>query len=108
MWVAIATVLLGGLGWGIAYFLFEPLREIVDLRREAQECLIMHGNIAKDAPPDERRTAADAFRRVGAGLVSRHLTAYPWVAWSYGRWLGHPQCRGALNQHWQHHSVRRI
>jgi hypothetical protein len=58
----------------------------VDLRREAQECLIYHGNLAKDAPAEERRAASDAFRRVGTGLVSRHIaTAYPWVRWCCAR-----------------------
>jgi hypothetical protein len=30
----------------------------------------------------DRRAASDAFRRIGAGLVSRYLAAaYPWVRW---------------------------
>lgn len=81
MWSAIATVILGALGWGGARLVFEPMKEIVDIRREAQECLIIHGNLAKDAPGEERRVASDTFRRVGAGLVSRHIAAYPWVRW---------------------------
>jgi hypothetical protein len=77
-----------------ARLLFEPLREIVDLRREAQECVIIFGDLSKDAPPDERRTAAEAFRRIGAGLVSRHIAAWPWVRWFYDRYL-----------HWDIHSA---
>jgi hypothetical protein len=63
------------------------MKEIVDLRREAQDCVIVYGNLAKDAPAEERRAASDAFRRIGAGLVSRHIAGYPWVR---GRcaWLG--------------------
>ena len=82
MWAAIASFVVGVCGWGFAKLLFEPLKEIIDLRREAQECLIFYGNLSKDAPSDERRTAADSFRRVGVGLVSRHIAAYPWVAWA--------------------------
>ncbi|HEV3186040.1 MAG TPA: hypothetical protein VGZ49_14235 [Xanthobacteraceae bacterium] len=73
--------MLGALGWAFAKLLFEPVKEIVDLRREAQEALIVHGNLSKDASPDDRCAAAEAFRRVGAGLVSRGIAAYPWVKW---------------------------
>jgi hypothetical protein len=81
MWSAIASIILGALGWAGAKLLFEPLKEIVDLRREAQENLIVYGNLSKDAPQDDRRMAAEAFRRVGAGMVSRHIAAWPWVKW---------------------------
>lgn len=83
MWTAIATVILGGIGWVVAKLLFEPLKEIIDLRRQAQECLISYGDLSKDAPTDDRRAAADAFRRIGAGLVSRHYAPYPWANWTY-------------------------
>jgi hypothetical protein len=79
MWSAIASVILGVIGWALAKLLFEPLKEIIDLRREAQECLLVYGDLSRDAPSDERHAAAQAFRRVGAGLVSRHLAAYRWV-----------------------------
>jgi hypothetical protein len=87
MWSALASIVLGAVGWWISHLLFEPMKEIVDLRREAQECLIVHGNLAKDAPAEERRAASDAFRRIGAGLVSRHIAAYPWVRRCCA-WLG--------------------
>jgi hypothetical protein len=81
MWSAIASIILGVTGWIIARLLFEPVNEIVGLRRDAQEALIIHGNLTKDAPPEDRRAAADAFRRIGAGLASRYIAAYPWVRW---------------------------
>ena len=90
MWTAIATVILGGIGWIIVKLLFEPLKEIVDLRRQAQECLIAYGDLSKDSPADDRHAAADAFRRIGAGFVSRHYAPYPWANWTYDfilRWL---------------------
>ena len=62
MWAAIASIILGALGWGFARLVFEPMKEIVDLRREAQECLIIHGNLAKDAPAEDRRAASDTLR----------------------------------------------
>lgn len=83
MWSAIASVVLGLCGWGIAKLLFEPLKEIIDLRRKAQECLIVYGDLHKDASPDERREAAETFCRIGAGFVSHHYAAYPWVTWTY-------------------------
>lgn len=87
MWAAIASFIVGGVGWWLAKFLFEPWKEIADYRREAQEALILYGNLAKTAPPEERATASGAFRRIGAALISRHLAAYPWVQWWYRRVL---------------------
>jgi hypothetical protein len=81
MWSVVGTVILGALGWAIAKLIFEPFKEIMDLRRQAQECLILHGYLAADAPPNERLECASEFRKIGAGLVSRHIAAYPWVRW---------------------------
>jgi hypothetical protein len=78
---------LGAIGWAVTKLLFEPLKELIDLRREAQECLIMFGDLKKDATTEERGVAAQAFRRVGAGLVSRHIAAYPWVKWCIARFF---------------------
>jgi hypothetical protein len=87
MWSALASILLGVFGWVIPKLLIEPGKEIFDLRREAQECMIVYGNLSPEAPADERRTAAEAFRRVGSGLVSRHTAAFRWVTWWYERRL---------------------
>jgi hypothetical protein len=82
------TFVLGASGWGFTWLLFEPTKEIMNLRREAQEYLIFHGNLEKkDVPPEERRTASDAFRRIGAGLVSRYAAVYRWVR-PIWLWLG--------------------
>jgi hypothetical protein len=97
MWSALASIVLGAVGWGVTRLLFEPMKEIVDLRREAQECLIVHGNLGKEAPAEERQTASDAFRRIGAGLVSRHLAAaYPWVRWCCALLGGDIHSAGAM------------
>jgi hypothetical protein len=87
MWSGIVMFVLGAGGWMIAKLLFEPMKEITGLRREAQECLIVYGNLSRDAPADERRIAAQTFRRVGAGLVSRHIAAPRWVKWCYEGYL---------------------
>jgi hypothetical protein len=81
-------IFLGVIGWFFTKLMFEPTKELFDLRRETQECLIIHGNVGKDAPAEERRAASDAFRRLGAGFVSRHVAAYPWVRWCWTRWPG--------------------
>lgn len=78
---ALASILFGAFGWFVTHFMVEPMKAILDLRREAQECLIVHGNLAKDAPADDRRAASDKFRGIGAGLVSRHIAGFPWVRW---------------------------
>lgn len=79
----IATLFFGAIGWGVTRLLFEPMTAIVDLRREAMECLLVYGDLPSDAPADQRRQAAETFRRIGAGLVSRHYAAYSWVKWFY-------------------------
>jgi hypothetical protein len=90
-WSTLASILLGGLlgvlGWVIPELVVKPGKEIFDLRREAQECMIVYGDLSKDAPDDEGRAAAKAFRRIGSGLVSRHTAAQRWVNW----WCKHYQ-----------------
>jgi hypothetical protein len=81
MWWSLVTLALGAVGWLTAKFLFEPVKEIYELRRDVQECLLVHGDLSKDAPQEERVAAADAFARLGAGLVARDLAAYRWVRW---------------------------
>jgi hypothetical protein len=85
MFGGLVSIVLGVCGWMIAKLLFEPAKEILELRREAQEYLIIYGNLSADAPLEERRMAADSFRRVGAGLSSRHIAAYPWVRAAFRR-----------------------
>jgi len=98
MWSAIVSPFLGVIGgvvgWVITKLALEPFKEIHDLRREAQECLIVYGNLSKDAPPDDRRAAVEAFRRVGAGLVSRYIASNRAVRW----WCN-------TLQHWDVHSA---
>jgi hypothetical protein len=81
MWSALSSIVLGIIGWWISKLVFEPVKELVDLRRETQEALLLFGNLDKDAPLPEREEAAATFRRLGAGFASRHLAAYPWVTW---------------------------
>ena len=81
MWSALSSIVLGIIGWWISKLVFEPVKELVDLRRETQEALFLFGNLEKDAPIEEREEAAATFRRIGAGFASRHLAAYPWVTW---------------------------
>src|SRR5271166_5386479 len=92
----IISVVCGVCGWMIAKLFLDPVKEILEFRCEAQECLIVYGDLSKDAPTDERRMAAEAFRRVGAGLVSRHNAGYPWVTWCVGRFLWDINSAGAF------------
>ena len=79
--------LVGAFGWGVTKLLFEPVKEIIELRREALECLIIYGDLSKEASAEERQAAGDAFRRAGVGLVSRRVAAYPWVSWCSARFF---------------------
>lgn len=76
MWATIISFLLGFGGWLFAKFIFEPYKEVYDLRREAAEALIIHGDLAPNALVEERVAAAGAFRRLGAGLVARHFARH--------------------------------
>ncbi len=67
MWAALIGFFLGLMGWGIANLLFAPLKEIIDLRRETQESLMVHSDLDKDAPDAIRARAAEAFFNLGAG-----------------------------------------
>jgi hypothetical protein len=49
------------------------------------ECMIVYGDLPPDVPTEQRKLAGEAFRRIGAGLVSRHYSAYSWVRWFYTR-----------------------
>lgn len=88
MWSSLFTLGLGAGGWWISKFLFEPLKEIYDLRRDVQECLIIHGDLSKDAPEDQRGATATTFFHLGAGLVARDLAAYSWVRLFCVKFLG--------------------
>jgi hypothetical protein len=88
MWsvvAALASIAFGAIGWGIANLLVEPMKAIVDLRREVMECMIVYGDLPPEAPAEQRKLAGETFRRIGAGLVSRHYSAYSWVRWFYTR-----------------------
>lgn len=76
MWATIFSFALGFGGWLFAKFIFEPYKEVYDLRREAAEALIIHGDLLPNAASDERREAAHAFQRIGAGLVARHFARH--------------------------------
>lgn len=80
---ALAGFILGVLGWLAARLLFDPCKEIIDLRRKVQEYLIVYGNIGKDSTQEWRKEAANAFRTTGAALVAWHVASYPWLKWIY-------------------------
>lgn len=76
MWATIFSFALGFGGWLFAKFIFEPYKEVYDLRREAAEALIIHGDLVPNAASEERHEAARAFQRIGAGLVARHFARH--------------------------------
>jgi hypothetical protein len=69
--------------WVTDKLLLGPSKEICELRRSALECLTLYGALSKDASPEQRRIAGEEFRRIGAGLLSRHVTAGRLVRWWY-------------------------
>jgi hypothetical protein len=81
MWSAIGSFLLGACGWVIARFLFEPFKEIMDLRRKTQAELIFQGNLSTGTSEEERADASVSFRRIGVDLTAQHLATYPWMRW---------------------------
>lgn len=95
MWPAITSFLFGAVGWFSVKFFFEPWSEIAVHRREAQECLIVYADLSPSASIEQRKAAAEAFRRIGAGLVSRHIAAHWWVR-KYSCWRGDIHSAGLL------------
>jgi hypothetical protein len=76
---ALLSIISGALAGGFAALVVLPVQQISDLRRQAQEAMILYGRLQNDASPAERQAAADMFRRIGAGFVSHYLARFRWT-----------------------------
>lgn len=79
MWSAIASVLLGALGWFATSFFAKPLLEFINLKSEVLEEMIFSANIdALSEGLPIYKTAVESLRHLGAKVLATDVTA-PWL-----------------------------
>jgi hypothetical protein len=82
MWSAIASILLGIVGWCVASFLATPFLDFLNLRRRVHEEVIFTGNIdAMVAGKPEYEKAVNTLRRLGAKVQATNVAAAPPLLW---------------------------
>ncbi len=75
MWSAIASLLLGAIGWLVTSFFAKPLLDFLDLKKRVFEEIIFTGNIgAMVANEPAFEEAVDDLRRLGAQLQATAAT----------------------------------
>jgi hypothetical protein len=85
MWPAIASFLLGSVGWLVASLLGTPFLDFWKLRGQVHEELIFTGNIgAMVAGKPEHENAVDSLRRLGAKVQATNVSATPPLRWFFG------------------------
>jgi len=97
MWSAIASFLLGGIGWLVVSFFAKPLLDFLNLRSRVHEELIVTGNIremAADTLPYEK--AVESLRRLGAKVLATKDTESRLLRW-YLSWAGYDLAKAGNN-----------
>jgi hypothetical protein len=82
MWSAIASILLGVVGWIAASFFAKPLLDFLNLKSQVHEEIVFTGNIgtmvAGTANYDK---AVNSLRRLGAKVQATNVSASRPLAW---------------------------
>lgn len=82
MWPAIASFLLGIVGWFAASFFAKPLLDFLTLRSEIHEEIIFTGNVGPMvAGTTAYDRAAESLRRLGAKLQAANVAASLPLRW---------------------------
>jgi hypothetical protein len=85
MWPAIASFLLGIVGWLVASFVGTPFLDFLKLRGKVHEELIFTGNMGEiNAGKPEHEKARDSLRRLGAKVQATNVSATPPLRWFFG------------------------
>ncbi len=82
MWSAIASFLLGGVGWFATSFFAKPYLDFLNLRSQVHEEVIFTGNVGPmfaGTPVYEK--AVDSLRRLGAKVHATNITASSLLRW---------------------------
>lgn len=91
MWSAIASLLLGVLGWGATSFFAKPLVDFLSLKKHVHEEITFTANIGAivaDTRAAAFDSAVDALRRLGAKVQATAETDSPVLRWFLG-WRGY-------------------
>jgi len=91
MWGAIASFLLGGIGWFVASFFAKPLLDFLNLRNQVLEELIFTANVNDERMP-LYASARESLRRLGAKVLAINSTSYRPLRWFLSK------CRYELGQ----------
>jgi hypothetical protein len=86
MWSAIASILLGVIGWFAASFFAKPLIDFLNLRSQVHEEIIFTGNVGAmvtDTPAYDK--AVDSLRRLGARVQAANVSASKPLRWFLSR-----------------------
>jgi hypothetical protein len=81
MWSAIASLLLGTIGWFVASFFGKPLLDFLNLRSQVHEEVILAGNIGPMRAGTSDYRAIERLRRLGAQVRATSITASPLLRW---------------------------
>ena len=82
MWSAIASVLLGVVGWLGVSFVGKPLLDFLNLRSQVHEAIIFTGNVGPMATGgSDYEKAEDSLRRLGAKVHATNATASLPLRW---------------------------
>ena len=83
MWSAIASFLLGVVGWLGVSFVGKPLLDFLNLRSQVHEEIIFTGNIGPGPGYDKSACdkAQESLRRLGAKVQATSITASRLLRW---------------------------
>jgi hypothetical protein len=85
MWPAIASVLLGIVGWLATSFLAKPFLDFLNLRSQVLEEMVFTANV-NDKNMTVYNSAVESLRRLGAKVQATDLTASPLLRWFLSKW----------------------
>jgi hypothetical protein len=82
MWSAIASFLLGVVGWFVTGFFGKPLLDFLNLKSLVHEEIVFTGNVdAMVASTANYDTAVVSLRRLGAKVQATNVSASPPLQW---------------------------
>lgn len=84
----LATIVFGGVGWGVTHFLAQPLIRFYERRGQAQEALFFYANLSGMTTETEHAEEAHReYRRAAARLEASAVELLPPASW-FVRWRG--------------------
>lgn len=82
MWAAIASILLGVVGWFVVSFVTKPLLDFLNLKTQVHEEIVFTGNVgAMVAGTANYDKAVDSIRRLGAKVQATNVSLWLPLRW---------------------------